>query len=236
VPRVSARIPEARPLDPLPSISLPIALNEELLDRGVRFLAGRDSDLAAVVEKWGPPPLWPRDPGFPTLVYLILEQQVSLASAKAAYERLLDRLHTAFLPERFLTLDARTLKRIGFSRQKAGYCRLLATCVLKNELDLEAIARLDDDAARAELTRIKGIGPWTADVYLLMALKRPDVWPVGDLALQKAARRVKRLRKHPSPARLEKIGEAWRPWRAVAARLLWHDYLSRIADARRSAQ
>jgi DNA-3-methyladenine glycosylase II len=215
---------------------VPISLDENLLDRGVRFLARRDSDLAAVVEKWGSPPLWPREPGFPTLVYLILEQQVSLASAKAAYERLLDRLHAALVPERFLSLNARTLKGIGFSRQKAGYCRLLADLVLKGQLDLDAIAGLDDESARAALTRIKGVGPWTADVYLLMALKRPDVWPVGDLALQKAARRVKRLRKHPSPARLEKIGEAWRPWRAVAARLLWHDYLSRAAEARRSAQ
>jgi DNA-3-methyladenine glycosylase II len=215
---------------------VPLSLDEELLRQGVRHLAQRDADLAAIVEKWGLPPLWPREPGFPTLVYLILEQQVSLASAKAAYDRLLARINSPLVPGRFLALDARTLKRIGFSRQKAGYCRLLATCVLKNDLDLEAIARLDDDSARAELTRLKGIGPWTADVYLLMALKRPDVWPVGDLALQKAARRVKRLRKHPSPARLEKIGEGWRPWRAVAARLLWHDYLSRAAEARRSAQ
>lgn len=236
MPPASARVSDPAPLQPLPPISLQISLNEDLLAHGVRFLARRDSDLAAVVAKWGAPPLWPREPGFPTLVYLILEQQVSLASAKAAYERLLARIKSSLIPERLLALDSRTLKKIGFSRQKAGYCRLLADSVLKGRLDLASIAAMDDDSARAALTRIKGIGPWTADVYLLMALKRPDVWPVGDLALQKAARRVKRLRKHPSPARLEKIGEAWRPWRAVAARLLWHDYLSRAAAARRSAQ
>ena len=237
MPRASAQVSGAEPPESLHSISnpiaLPISLNEDLLAQGVESLTQRDSDLAAVVERWGSPPLWPREPGFPTLVYLILEQQVSLASAKAAYERLLARINAPLIPERLLALNARTMKKIGFSRQKTGYCRLLAASVLKNELDLEAIAGMADESARAELTRIKGIGPWTADVYLLMALKRPDVWPVGDLALQKAARRIKRLRKHPSPARLEKIGEAWRPWRAVAARLLWHDYLSRAAEARR---
>ncbi len=232
MPPASALTSEAAPLVSEPLL-LPVPLNEDLLALGVRFLARRDSDLAAVVTRWGAPPLWPREPGFPTLVYLILEQQVSLASAKAAYERLLDKLNAALVPERFLSLNVRQLKTIGFSRQKTGYCRLLADSVLKGHLDLDAIAGMDDDSARAALTRIKGIGPWTADVYLLMALKRPDVWPVGDLALQKAARRVKRLRKHPSPARLEKLGEAWRPWRAVAARLLWHDYLSRLADERR---
>ena len=199
---------------------------------GMEILARRDDDLAGILQNFGPPPFWRREPGFPTLVYLILEQQVSLASAKAAYERLLSATGTPLQPERFLKLDARALKRVGFSRQKTGYCRLLAQSILERRLNLETIAGLDDEAARAELTRIKGIGPWTADVYLLMALRRPDVWPVGDLALQKAVRRVKRLRKHPAPARLEKIGEAWRPWRAVAARLLWHDYLSRIAAAR----
>ena len=234
MPRASALDVRPVPISSRPQISVPVSLTEDLLAQGVRSLAQRDDDLAAIVEKWGVPPMWPRDPGFPALVYLILEQQVSLASAKAAYDRLLDKLNSALLPERFLRLDARNLKRIGFSRQKAGYCRLLADSVLKGHLDLDGIAVMDDDSARAELTRIKGIGPWTADVYLLMALKRPDVWPVGDLALQKAARRVKRLRKHPSPARLEKLGEAWRPWRAVAARLLWHDYLSLAAEARRA--
>ena len=234
MPRASALAARPAPVPSSPPrISVPVSLTEELLAQGVRSLAQADSDLAAIVEKWGSPPLWPREPGFPTLVYLILEQQVSLASAKAAYDRLLARINAPLIPERLLALDAHTMKKIGFSRQKTGYCRLLADSVLKNRLDLEAVAGMADESARTELTRIKGIGPWTADVYLLMALKRPDVWPVGDLALQKSARRVKRLRKHPSPARLEKIGEAWRPWRAVAARLLWHDYLSRAAEARR---
>ncbi len=214
--------------------SLPISLNDELLARGARYLVQRDPDLAAILKKWGLPPLWAREPGFPTLVYLILEQQVSLASARAAYERLLARINSPLIPQRFLEVDARTLKRIGFSRQKASYCRLLAESILGRHLDLDAIAQMDDEPARAELVRIKGIGPWTADVYLLMALRRPDAWPVGDLALAKAVQRVKRLRALPSQERLARIGETWRPWRAVAARLLWHDYLSRLAEARGS--
>ncbi len=214
------------------STKLRLVLDEQSMKQGVKILAECDDDLAGIVKTFGPPPFWQREPGFPTLVYLILEQQVSLASAKAAYERLLAATGTPLHPERFLKLDGRTLKRIGFSRQKAGYCRLLAQSIHERRLNLEDIGELDDEAARVELTRIKGIGPWTADVYLLMALRRSDVWPVGDLALQKAVRRVKRLHKHPSTARLEKIGESWRPWRAVAARLLWHDYLSSLAAAK----
>ena len=211
---------------------LRVVLDEQSIKHGLEFLVRRDEDLAGIVKNFGPPPFWQREPGFPTLVYLILEQQVSLASAKAAYQRLLAAAGSPLRPERFLELDGRHLKRIGFSRQKTGYCRLLAQSIFEQRLSLEAIGGLDDEGARAALTSIKGIGPWTADVYLLMALRRPDVWPVGDLALQKAVRRVKRLRKHPSTARLEKIGDAWRPWRTVAARLLWHDYLSRLAAAR----
>jgi DNA-3-methyladenine glycosylase II len=219
----------ARPQVAVSLATTTVSLDEALVAEGARWLAERDPDLAGIVKNFGLPPFWQRDPGFPTLVLLVLEQQVSLASAKAAYERLLAAAGSPLRPERFLQFDRRRLKRIGFSRQKAGYCRLLAQSILERRVNLEAITKLEDDLARAELTRIKGIGPWTADVYLLMALRRPDVWPVGDLALQKAVQRVKRLRKHPSPARLEKIGEAWRPWRAVAARLLWHDYLSRLA-------
>jgi DNA-3-methyladenine glycosylase II len=215
-------------------IALPISLNEERLAEAVMHLTGRDPHLAELFKKWGAPPMWGREPGFHTLVYLILEQQVSLASAKATYERLMARMAGPLVPERFLKLHGRTLKKVGFSRQKAHYCRLLAQTVQKGQLDLEAVHAMDDAAARAALTSVKGIGPWTADVYLLSVLRRPDVWPAGDLALQKAVRHVKQLRKHPTSGRLEKLAEAWRPWRAVAARMLWHDYLSRAAEARRA--
>jgi DNA-3-methyladenine glycosylase II len=209
----------------------PSALDEAALGCGLRILRRRDADLARILENFGPPPLWAREPGFPTLVHMILEQQVSLASARAAYNRLLERV-TPLTPAGFLQLDATELRAIGFSRQKAGYCRLLAESVRDNQLNLDAVAAMDDLAARGELLRIKGVGHWTADIYLLMALRRPDVWPKGDLALAKAMQRLKRLRSHPSPERIEQLSASWRPWRAVAARILWHDYLSRLAAAR----
>ena len=119
------------------------------------------------------------------------------------------------------------LKHIGFSRQKTRYARLLALEIQKRRLDLRGMHALPDDAARERLLALKGIGPWTADIYLLSALRRPDIWPVGDLALATAVQEVKRLRKRPSPERLEKMSAPWRPWRAVAARLFWHHYLSK---------
>jgi DNA-3-methyladenine glycosylase II len=205
--------------------SLPRTLSEADLLRGVRLLSGRDPDLAAIVKTIGPPPMWAREPGFATLLYIILEQQVSLASARAAFDRL--RSHISPLtPSRFLELDDATLKGIGFSRQKTGYGRHLAEAVLTGRLNLGSLHRMSDDAVKRELLAVKGIGHWTADIYLLMALRRPDIWPVGDLALAVAAQRVKRLKGRPSADELEKMSRNWRPWRAVAARLLWHDYLS----------
>jgi DNA-3-methyladenine glycosylase II len=200
-------------------------LTQETLAAAVRELAGRDERLARIVADLGPPPLWSRRPGFPTLIHIILEQQVSLASAKAAYDRLL-AIATPLTPARFLGLDDATLKAVGFSRQKVRYGRELARAIEDGRLDLAGLSTMDDDAARAELVKVIGIGRWTADIYLLMALGRPDVWPVGDLALATAARDVLDLPTAPPPAELAAIGEAWRPWRAVAARILWHHYLS----------
>ncbi len=197
----------------------------ESLDRGLQWLAQVDPDLAGVLARLGPPPLWARPPGFPTLIHIILEQQVSLASARAAFERLL-QARSPLTPEGFLTLDGETLRRIGFSRQKSAYCRGLAEQIILGKLDLEALEGLEDEAARERLVQVKGIGAWTADIYLLMALQRPDIWPSGDLALASAVQVVKRLPGRPNPAELEEIGRAWRPWRAAAARLLWHHYLS----------
>jgi DNA-3-methyladenine glycosylase II len=204
---------------------VPSQLTQRSLQSATRRLTARDPDLAAIVSAYGPPPLWAREPGFPTLIHIILEQQVSLASAKAAYHRLI--VATGRLaPERFLALRDEELKSIGFSRQKAAYGRGLAEAILDGRLDLSLIETLDDAEAKTRLTAIKGIGSWTADIYLMMGLRRPDTWPNGDLALAVAAQRIKRLRKRPTPDRLQEFGEAWRPWRAVAARILWHYYLS----------
>ncbi len=206
--------------------TMPRSLTDETLVRASRSLARRDRRLGRILRDHGPPPLWARGPGFATLIQIILEQQVSLASARAAYDRL--RVAASPLtPDRFQKLTDTKLKRVGFSRQKTTYGRELARAILDGRLDLDAVGAMDDDEVRAILTRIKGIGRWTADIYLLLALGRPDVWPIADLALAVAAQRLKRLATCPSPAQLDRIGAAWKPWRSVAARLLWHDYLSR---------
>ena len=199
----------------------------------MRLLAKSDAHLGEVVEKYGPPPLWVREPGFPTLVYIMLEQQVSLASAKAAFDRLKDAVRP-LTPCNFLKLSDSELKCIGFSRQKTLYTRLLANSLARHHFDLRYLNDLHDDAARKMLVTFKGIGKWTADIYLLSALRRPDIWPTGDLALATAVEEVKRLRQRPSPERLEKMSAPWRPWRAVAARLFWHHYLSK--RGRRTAE
>jgi DNA-3-methyladenine glycosylase II len=118
------------------------------------------------------------------------------------------------------------LKHFGFSRQKACCCRELSKAILEGELNLETLQELDDNSVRAELMAIKGIGPWTANIYLLLALLRPDIWPSGDLALAKAAQEIKNLPSVPTSESLHEIAQQWKPWRAVAARILWHHYLS----------
>jgi len=201
-------------------------LDEEAFSQGVRLLTERDEHLAGVVKTYGRPPLWVREPGFPTLVYIILEQQVSLASAKAAFDRLKAEIHP-LTPKGFLKLSDAELLRIGFSRQKTLYTRLLAESLVRRHFDLRYLQDLPDDSAHKMLVAFKGIGRWTADIYLLSALRRPDIWPTGDLALATAVQEVKHLRKRPSPEKLEALSGPWRPWRAVAARLFWHAYLSK---------
>ncbi len=196
-----------------------------LFEDGLDVLAARDPDLALVMESHGRPKyLESREPGFPTLVLIILEQQVSLASAKAAFNRLVEGVGVP-TPESFLQLDADALRGMGFSGQKTRYCRILAEEIVQGSLDLAEVGEMTDDEARAALTALTGIGRWTADIYLLCALGRPDVWPVGDLALVAAIQQVKGLDRRPSPLEFEALGEKWRPWRSVAAQILWHHYL-----------
>ena len=193
--------------------------------RGLRILSRRDPALSRIVKDCGPPPMWNRRPGFSTLLHIILEQQVSLASARAAFDRL-RAAASPLTPARFLEFDDARLKAIGFSRQKTAYGRHLSRAILEKRFNPAALKKMNDATARDELLKLKGVGPWTADIYLLMALRRPDVWPSGDLALAVAVQRVKRLRARPTPEEMEAIGAAWQPWRAVAARVLWHYYLS----------
>jgi DNA-3-methyladenine glycosylase II len=200
-------------------------LNLESLNQAVKTLCTIDPRLAELYARLGLPPLWAHEPGFPTLVHIILEQQVSLASARAAFDKLQEACGTFITPGRFLKLDDATLKRIGFSRQKTTYCRGLAMTILNGELNLEELPSLDDASARNALTRIKGIGPWTADIYLLMVLLRPDTWPSGDLALAISMQEIQELPTRPNAAQMKEIAQVWQPWRAVAARMLWFSYL-----------
>jgi len=201
------------------------SLTKKSLREGALYLAARDKDLACLLETNGVPPLWARKPCFSTLIHIILEQQVSLASAMAMYRRLIDNL-VPFTPKRFLEVGSSYLRSLGVTRQKAAYCINVAEAILVGQLDLKAVSRMEDLTVFDTLTRIKGIGPWTAGIYLLMALRRPDVWPSGDIALTNTVRKVKELHKYPSPSTLSRIAEAWRPFRSVAARMLWHHYLS----------
>jgi DNA-3-methyladenine glycosylase II len=201
------------------------SLDDARLVEAVRELVAIDADLAGIAERHGLPPLWAREPGFETLVRIILEQQVSLASAEAARQRLVTAAG-AVEPDALVTAGEERLRSAGLTRQKARYMVGLARGVLDGRLDLEAVAAADDDEARVALMRVVGIGRWTADIYLLMALGRPDIWPTGDLALAGAMRRAKRLASLPTAAEQTATAEAWRPWRAVAARLLWHAYLA----------
>jgi DNA-3-methyladenine glycosylase II len=189
-------------------------------------LAARDADLAAIVDRYGPPPLWDREPGFPTLLHIVLEQQVSLASARAAFDRLLAATDP-LTPSAFLALTDEELLGIGFSRQKARYGRAIAAAVKDGSLDLDGLVELPDGDVVVALESMPGVGPWTSSIYLLMVLGRPDVWPVADIALAESVRAVKDLERRPDADEMDRLGEAWRPVRSVAARLLWHDYLAR---------
>ena len=203
----------------------PRALTRSSLQRGLRALAARDSDLARVLRQVGEPPLWGRQPGFSTLVRIILEQQVSLVAAQAMFRRM--AAHLGGVNARGIdALGVDGLRALGLTRQKATYCHGLARRVLDGGLDLTAIARGPDEVGRAALLAVPGLGPWSVDIYYLMALRRPDVWPQGDLALASALRTVKRLHHQPPLKRQQVIASRWSPWRSVAARILWAHYLA----------
>ncbi|HKF85886.1 MAG TPA: hypothetical protein VKB30_08875 [Candidatus Limnocylindrales bacterium] len=210
-------------------------LDESSLLVACGVLADRDAALASVVARYGPPPLWARAPGFPTLVLLILEQQVSLASARAAYDRLLRLTGDPPTPATLLALTDADLLGAGFSRQKTRYARALAATVGDGSLDVDALEALDDDAVDAALTAVPGIGPWTATIYRLMVLCRPDAWPIHDIALAQAYAELQASTVRPRPDEMTALAAGWRPWRAVAARILWHHYLS-VREERRRAR
>ena len=217
------------PPGPIPLAAVDIRarapLDVRLLANAVRTLARGEPRFARIVARHGPPPLWPREPGFETLVLLMLEQQVSLAQARAMYARIVAAAG-AVTPAAVAALGESGLRGIGVTRQKSAYLSALATELRLGRLDLGAVGALPDTQVAEALEALRGVGPWTAQCYLLFALRRRDVFPATDLALQEAVRQLWRLRARPTPRALGRRAEAWRPHRAAAARLLWHHYLS----------
>ena len=185
-----------------------------------------DADLASIIKKYGSPPMWARPNTFQTLILTIFEQQVSLAAAYAAFKKLKQKVGYV-TPVKILQLTDEEMRNCYFTRQKMGYARGLATAVIKKEIQLNKLALLPDEEVRNKLIQIKGIGNWTIDVYLMHALQRSDLFPLGDIALVNSLKEVKRLPKDISKEEMLSIAEAWRPNRTVAAMILWHSYIQR---------
>ncbi len=204
-------------------------LTSESLASAAAELAARDRHLGSIYQRHGVPPMWGRPPGFGTLLRIVLEQQVSLVSARSMFARLNSNIQP-FTPEGFITAGEARLRSLGVTRQKSHYCIQVAHAATNG--GLRRIGRMNDEEAHATLLRIKGVGPWTANIYLLMALKRPDIWPDGDIALATAVGRVRGMKTRPSFVELAKIADAWRPYRSVAARMLWQFYLADGASKR----
>lgn len=190
------------------------------------LLAGNDKELSQVISEHGYPPMWTRPGTFQTLILTILEQQVSLASAYAAFKRLRDRIGY-ITPAKLLALSDEELRACYFSRQKIIYARELATSILQKRISLRRLITMPDDDIRVLLKSVKGIGDWTVDVYLMHALQRTDLFPLGDIALVNSLREVKQLPKDVSSGEMLSIAEAWRPNRTVAAMILWHAYIQK---------
>jgi DNA-3-methyladenine glycosylase II len=189
-------------------------------------LAKKDRHLRSVVQQYGYPPMWTRSQNFQTLIHIILEQQVSLASARAALNKLRERVGTV-TPKKMLTLSDEELRACYFSRQKTVYARCLANAIVSRQINLKRLSSHEDSEIRQQLKTIKGIGDWTVDVYLLFALQRADVFPLGDLAMVTALKEIKQLPKQVSQDKLLRLADDWRPYRSVATMLLWHYYIQK---------
>lgn len=195
----------------------------ETIRHALDTLGTRDPDIAAALVEVGYPEPRIRAPGFATLIGIIIGQQVSVSAAAA----IRGRLHEAFdplTPEAVLRADKAVLRGVGLSERKCTYAVHLAECILSGELDTDRLAEQDDEGVISSLTKVKGIGRWSAEIYMLFALGRADIWPAEDLAVQEALRRLKRLKDRPDRAESERIVDAWRPWRGVGALFLWHYY------------
>jgi DNA-3-methyladenine glycosylase II len=189
-------------------------------------LARKDKDLRFIIKEYGYPPMWTKAASFQTLIHIILEQQVSLASAKAALNKLKEKLGV-ITAKNLLTLSDKELKACYFSRQKTVYAKCLAEAIISKQIVLKNLSSYNDSEVRQQLITIKGIGDWTVDVYLLFALQRTDVFPLGDLAMVNALKEIKQLPKETTREKLLALSEPWKPYRSIASMMLWHYYLQK---------
>jgi DNA-3-methyladenine glycosylase II len=200
--------------------------SKENFEHICRQLAAQDIDFQRIIDNHGIPTMWTREPTYATLVHIILEQQVSIMAAKACFEKLKLKVGEV-VPEYVLLLTDEEMKNCGFSRQKMNYARILGHEILRGSLVLENLQHLDNEQVRSEIKRIKGLGDWSADIYLMFALQRSDLFPIGDLALVNGLKTVKNLPKDTPKEALLELAEAWRPHRTIATFLVWHDYIVR---------
>jgi DNA-3-methyladenine glycosylase II len=211
--------PAARAYHPGPLIE-----NERILSEAAEALRTKDPEIVeTLIAIGGPPPLRRREPGFAGLAAIIVSQQLSTASANAIFGRLESRV-SPLEASRLAEATEEELRACGLSTLKIRALRSVAHAVADGGLDLAGLAGLDAEDAHQALVAVNGIGPWTADIFLLFCLGHPDAFPAGDLALQEAAKLALKLKRRPDAARLERIAERWRPWRGVAARMLWGYY------------
>jgi DNA-3-methyladenine glycosylase II len=189
-------------------------------------LSKKDHHLKSVINSYGYPPMWTRPASFQTLILTILEQQVSLASAYAAFKKLKERIGFV-TPDKILELTDAELRACYFSRQKIIYARELATAVKSKQLQIKKLSLLSNEEVREQMIKIKGIGHWTIDVFLMHALQRTDLFPLGDIALVNSLKEVKQLPKDISKEKMLSIAEPWRPYRTIASMILWHAYIQK---------
>lgn len=189
-------------------------------------LAKKDKELKAIIKQHGHPPMWVRPATFQSLILFILEQQVSLASAYAAFRKLKQKIGFV-TPAKILLLSDAELRACYFSRQKIVYARELATAIQNKQLNLKKLHASHEDEIRIELKKIKGIGDWTVDVYLMHSLQRTDLFPLGDIALVNSLKEVKKLHPKISREKMLAIAESWRPYRTIASMILWHAYIQK---------
>ncbi|MBC7652403.1 MAG: DNA-3-methyladenine glycosylase 2 family protein [Deinococcales bacterium] len=200
--------------------------NKTTLPEICNQLAAIDADLANIISEFGYPYFWSREVSFETLIHIILEQQVSLASAKAALVKLQQKLGSV-TPEGLVLLSDEALKACYFSKQKIGYARGLANAIITKQLSLEILETMDDATVKHTLKQLKGIGDWTVDVFLMMALHRCNLFPIGDIALIKSIKEVKQLSANTTKDAILQIANTWQPYRTIAAYLLWWAYINK---------